>query len=154
MRGQRRDREIKPFQARGGQAEDQPDCRCDDAGERNAEEYRDREPVVEIGGGERAEAEEGGMADRDLAGEADHDVEAERGDAKNADLDQEAQAVFIEHVRREADQHDAGDHRVAPGPGREHGGVFRVGGAEIACGNEGGACHDYTRSMSLVPNRP
>ena len=116
LRGQRRDREIEPLQARGGQAEDQPDRGRHDAGERNAEEYRDAEPVRQIGRGERPETEEGGMADRDLAGEADHDVEAEGGDAEDADLDQQAEAVFVEDVRRKADQHDADDHRVAPGP--------------------------------------
>ena len=110
LRGQRRDREIKPFQPRGGQAEDQADRRRHHARERNAEEHGDAEPVRQIGRGERAEAEEGGMADRDLAGEADQDVEAERGDAEDADLDQQAEAVFAEHMRRKADQHDAGDH--------------------------------------------
>ncbi len=136
------------------QAEDQSDRGRHHARERNAEEHGDAEPVRQIGRGERPQAEEGGMADRDLAGEADHDVEAEGGDAEDADLDQQAEGVFAKHVRRKADQHDADNHCVAPGPGREHACVFRIAGAEIAGGNEGGRCHDYTRSMSLVPNRP
>ena len=148
--------EIKPLQPRGGQAEDQADRRGDDARERNAEEHRDREPVREIGRGEGAEAEEGGMADRDLAGEADHDVQPERGDAEDADLDQQAEAVFVE--RR------SGAKQISTMPAiialrlvvvGNIGGVRRIAGAEIAGGNEGRACHgDYTRSMSLVPNRP
>ena len=47
------------------------------------------------------------MADRDLAGEADDDVEAEGGDAEDADLDQQAEDVFVDDVRRKADQDDA-----------------------------------------------
>ena len=48
------------------------------------------------------------MADRDLSGEADQNVQAEGGDGKNADLDQDAEPVFGEHQRRKANQHDAG----------------------------------------------
>ena len=84
--------EIKPFQPRGGQAEDQADRRRHDARQRNGRRRRDAEPVREIGRGEGAEAEEGGVADRDLAGEADDDVQAEGGDGEDADLDQEAEA--------------------------------------------------------------
>jgi hypothetical protein len=94
------------------------------------------------------------MADRDLAGEANDNVEAECGDAEDADLNQQAEAVFAQQVRRQADQDDADDHRIATGPGREHGGVRRIAGAEIAGGNEARACHGQIRSMSLVPNRP
>ncbi len=47
------------------------------------------------------------MTDGDLSCEADHDVEAECGDAEDADLDQEAQRVFVQHIGREADQYDA-----------------------------------------------
>jgi hypothetical protein len=46
------------------------------------------------------------VADRDLAGEADNDVEAKGCDAEDADLDQEAEDVFVDDVRRKADQHD------------------------------------------------
>ena len=149
MRRQRRDREIEPFQPRGGQAEDQADRRRHDARERNAEEDGNAEPVREIGRGEGAEAEEGGVADRDLAGEADNDVEAEGGDAEDADLDQQAEAVFVEDVRRKADQDDADDHGVAAGRGRKHGGIGRIAGAEIAGGNEGLACHDCLHPLDV-----
>jgi len=155
LRGQRGDREIEPFQARGREAEDQADRRRHHARQRNREEHRDGKPVREIGGRERAETEESSVADRDLAGEADDNVEAQRGYGKNADLNKQAEAVFVQDVRRKADQDNADNHRVAAGGGREHRGVCRIGGAEVAGGNEGLACHDdYTRSMSLVPNRP
>ena len=72
------------------------------------------------------------MADRDLPGEADQDVQPECRDAINADLDQDAEPVFAEHLRREADQDDADDRRVAAGAGRKDSGVDRVGGAEVA----------------------
>ena len=95
------------------------------------------------------------MADRNLAGEADQNVEAKGGDRKDPDLDQDAQGVLAEQQRRKTNQHDTDDRRVAAGPGRKDGGVGRVGGAEIAGRNQGGAGHvNYTRSMSLVPNRP
>ena len=155
LRRERRDDEVEALQPRRRHAEDQPDQRGDDAGERNGEEHRDRKVVGDVGRGEGAEQEEGGVADRDLAGEADQDVEAERGDREDADLDQDAQPVAAEHQRRKADQHDAEDRHVAAGRGREDRGVFRVSGAEVAGGDEGRTCHDdYTRSMSLVPNRP
>jgi hypothetical protein len=139
---QRRDREIKPLQPRGGQAEDQADCGRNDARERNAEEDGNAEPVREIGRGKGAEAEEGGVADRNLAGEADNDVQPKGCDAEDANLDQEAENVFVDDVRRKAHQHDACDHGVAAGRGREYGGIRRIAGAEIAGGNEGLACHD------------
>ena len=82
LRGQRRDDEVKPLQPRRRQAEDQPDQRGDDAGERNGEEHRDRQIVGDVGRGEGAEQEERGVADRDLSGEADQDVQAERCDRR------------------------------------------------------------------------
>ena len=49
LRRQRRNREIKPFQPRGGQAEDQADRGRHGARERDAEEDGNAEPVREIG---------------------------------------------------------------------------------------------------------
>ncbi len=46
------------------------------------------------------------MADRDLAGEADDDVEAQRRDAEDADLDQQAEDVFV--ARRSGAKHEQG----------------------------------------------
>ena len=104
LRGQRRDDEVEPLQPRRRHAEDQPDQRRDDARERDREEHRDRRVVGDVGRGEGAEQEEGGVADRDLAGEADQDVQPERRDREDADLDQDAEPVAAEDLRREAEQ--------------------------------------------------
>ena len=47
------------------------------------------------------------MPDRDLSGEADQDVQPQRGDRKDADLDREREPVFAEDLRRKAEQDDA-----------------------------------------------
>jgi len=96
LRGQGRDHEIEPLQPRRRHAEDQPDQCRDHARERNREKDRDREVVVDVGRGERAEQEEGGVADRDLPGEADQDVQAQRCDREDADLDRDREPVFAE----------------------------------------------------------
>ena len=149
LRGQRRDDEIEPLQPRRRHAEDQADQRGDHARQRNGEEYRDRQRVRDIGRGEGAEQKERGVADRNLPGKADQNVEAECGDGKNADLDQDAQPIGAEHQRRKANQHDAGNRHVAAGRGRKDRGVGRVGGAVVAGGDEGGACHWITPARCL-----
>ena len=82
------------------------------------------------------------MADRNLPGEADNHVEAERGDAEDADLNEQTEAVLVQKMRRKADQCDPGNHHIAAGFGRKHGGVRGIAGAEIAGGDKGLACHD------------
>ena len=149
LRRQRGDCQIEPLQPCGWQAEDEANGGRHDARKRNAEKDRDAEPVRKIGGGEGAEAEEGGMADRDLAGEADDDVQPEGGDAEDADLDQQAEAVFVQDMRRKADQHDARDQGIAAGRGGKHGGIGRIGGAEIASGDEGLTGHEITPARCL-----
>src|SRR6185437_16793589 len=96
LRGQGGGDEVEPLQPRRRYAEDQPDQRGDDAGQRNGEEHGDREIVVEIGGGERAEQEEGSVADRDLSGEADQDIEPKSCDGEDADLDRDREPVLAE----------------------------------------------------------
>ena len=90
LRRERRDGEVEPLQPPGRGAEDQPDQRRHDAGERDAERHRDVPALMQPGAGEGAEAEEGGMADADLAGEADQNVQPQRGDTERADIDQDA----------------------------------------------------------------
>ena len=48
------------------------------------------------------------MADADLPGEADQDVQPQRGDAEEADIDQQAELVAAQHQRR------AGRRRAMP----------------------------------------
>jgi hypothetical protein len=132
LRGQGRDHEIQPLQPCRRQAEDQADQRGDDARQRNGEEYRNRQRVGEVGRGEGAEQKERGVPDRDLPGEADQNVEAERCDGKDADLDQDAERVGAQQLRRKTQQHDAGDNSVAAGFGRKDRGVGRVSGAVVA----------------------
>ena len=120
---------------------------------RNGEEDGDREIVVEVGGGECSEQEEGGVSNGDLSGEADQDVEAEGGNRENADLDRDREPVFAEDLWRKAEQDDAENRKVAGGPGRKDRSVRGVRSAEITGGDHGGASHQM-RSMSLVPNRP
>jgi hypothetical protein len=132
LRGERGDDEIKPLQPRRRHAEDQADQSGDDAGQRNRKEHRDRQRVGDIGRGEGAEQKERGVADRDLPGKADQDVEAKRGNGENADLDQDAEPVPAEHQWGKADQHDADDCRVAAGRGREDRGIRGIGGAVVA----------------------
>ena len=47
------------------------------------------------------------MPDRDLAGEADQDVQAERRNREDADLDEDAEPVAAEELRHEAEQQHA-----------------------------------------------
>ena len=112
--------------------------------------------VGEIGRGEGAEQKERGVADRDLAGEADQDVQAERGDAEDADLDQDAEPVFVQDAA--ARSRPARCRAIAKLRLVVVGKIVvsaGVAGAEIAGRDqEGAAMIDYTRSMSLVPNRP
>src|ERR1700716_2554559 len=89
------------------------------------------------------------MADGDLTGEADDDVETQRGYAEDADLNKQTEAVFVQDVGRKADQDNAGDHRVAACGGGKHGGVRRIGGAEVAGWNEGLACHDRLHPLDV-----
>ena len=85
LRGQRRDGEVEALQPRGRQAEDEPDQRRWQAPASGiAKNTGTGRFVAEIGRGERAEAEERRVADRDLPGEADQDVQAERGDADDS----------------------------------------------------------------------
>src|SRR5690606_9373433 len=112
------------------------------------------ELVVEVGGRERAEAEEDGVPDGNLPGEADEDVEAERGDAEIADLDQDAEAVLVEIERRRGDQRDARHAERRRRARRENRGVRRVARVEVAARPIVGNARHQTRSMSLVPNRP
>ena len=142
MRGERGDHEVEPLQPRRRDAEDQPNQRGDDARERDREEHRNVCFVGDVGRGEGAEQEEGGVPDRNLAGEADQDVQTERRDRENADLDQDAEPIAAEKLRHEAEQQHAGDRKVAAGRGREDRGVGRVRGAEITSRDEGGAGHE------------
>ena len=141
LRGKRRDDEIKPLQPCRWKPEDQPDQSRHHAREWNGEEHRNRCVVRDIGRTECAEQEEGGVTDRDLAGEADEHVQAECCDRKDADLDRDAQPVIGEDQRREAHRDDAENRKVAAGRGRKDRGVRRVRGAEVAGRDEGGACH-------------
>ena len=126
LRGERRDHEVEPLQSCRRDAEDEADQRGDDAGERDREEHRDRRVVGDVGRGEGAEQEEGGVPDRDLAGEADQDVQPKRRDREDADLDQDAEPVAAKDLRHEAKQKHADDREVAAGRGREDRGVRRV----------------------------
>ena len=142
LRGQRRDDEIEPLQPRRRHAEDQADQSRDHAGQRDRKEYRDRQRVGDIGRGESAEQKECGVADRDLASIANQNVQAKGGDGKDADLDQRAEPVGAEHQRCKANQRDAKNGHVAAGCGRKDRGVGRIGGAVVAGGNQGRACHE------------
>ncbi|WP_431272797.1 hypothetical protein [Dankookia sp. P2] len=91
------------------------------------------------------------MPDADLASEADQDVQPERGDAQEADVDQQAELVAAERERRTGHQHDAeqqGDPAVAR---REDRRVFPIAAAVVAGWRK---TRHQTRSIFLVPNRP
>jgi hypothetical protein len=79
------------------------------------------------------------VADRDLAGEADQDVQAQRCDRKDADLDRDAEAIAKLRLVAVGKIVVSAAYEVRKSPD----GI-----------REGLAIMDYTRSMSLVPNRP
>ena len=63
LRRERGDGEVEALQPRRRRAEDQPDQRGHQPGQRDAERDGDVRVFVQPGGGEGAEAEEGGVAD-------------------------------------------------------------------------------------------
>ena len=135
LRGECGDGEIKSFQTCGRQAEHQTDDGCHQTRKRDREESRDAYFSRQIRRRERAEQEECGVTNRNLPGEAHQHVEPERGDAIDADLDQQAQPVFIEEKWRGAGQQDAGDGEVPARHRGEDSGVRGVGGAEVPGGD-------------------
>jgi hypothetical protein len=85
--GQRGDGEVHALHAQRRQADDD----AGDAGHQRREGERNGEgpaELLQVGLGVGAHGEEGGMAERDLAGEADQDHQADAGDRIDPDEDQ------------------------------------------------------------------
>ncbi len=78
----------------------------------NGDEHR------QVEGGRRrwprigADAEEGAVAEGDLAGEADQDVETDRGDGRNPDHIEDIEHIGTGQQRHEGKQ----EHQTDPGP--------------------------------------
>jgi hypothetical protein len=126
LRRQRRDDEIEPLQPCRRQAEDQTHQSRHHAGERNGEKHRYRRIVGDISRAERAEQKKRGVADRDLACEADKNIQTQRCDREDSDLDRDAEPVVAQDHRRKAGGDDAKNRKVATGRGRKDRGVGRV----------------------------
>ena len=125
---------------------------------------RERDGNAELAGEirrrERAEAEERRVTERDLAGEADQNIEPKGGDAIDGDLNDQCEPIGRRRTSRRQSAAAADtapkqpeQHRVARPARRKNRAVGRVSGSEIAR-RAHGASHVYTRSMVLVPNRP
>ncbi|MPM66226.1 hypothetical protein SDC9_113133 [bioreactor metagenome] len=81
-----------------------------------------------------ADAEEAGVAQADLPGKTDQQVQPDDDDGVDADADRKIQVVAIGHD---------------PGQGQQHGcEQAQADGRVLVCR------HAYTRSVDLPPNRP
>ena len=153
LRRERRDGEVETLDAERGNAEEHADQR----GKQPAADQRQDPRQVEFPDQGRrgigADRHEGGMADRDLSGIAEQDVQAERAEAGDADQVGDPDPVFRSEYR-EADEHPENDHRHGD-PHERHSierQVFAVGAFEGARFPVDHGRH--TRSMIFLPNRP
>ncbi len=115
---------------------------------------------AEPGRREGAEAEERAMAERDLPGEPDQHVEAERGDAVDADQDELAQQVVAREQRYDQQEGDTEARRDGRAARAEQRHVRAIAGAEVAARpwirheRHDLAPSRHSRSIFSVPNRP
>src|SRR4029079_10598601 len=93
LRGERGNGEIETLETRRRYAEDHARRSGHDTGDRDPDQRRHAVGGAEPGGGKCAEAEEGAVAQRYLAGESDQHVEPKRGDAVDPDQNELTQNV-------------------------------------------------------------
>ena len=129
LRGQGRDREVQPLEPERRQPEERPD----DGGEqdRGGDGHGRGHPgaLVQQRGGERADGEEPALAEGDLAGEADQDVQAYGAHDGDQDGVDDAEPVHVhderQHGERQDDDQEAGSLGTGV-PQREVGAVGAV----------------------------
>ena len=132
LRRQGRNREIEPFEARRWQTKKQTDDHRRHAGERDRQ--HDRHPVfaAHICGCKRAETKESAVPQRDLAGEADQNVQPDRSNGEDANDHQ-----LVDHRNRRKQRQDQSDdrqddRRTLRGGRLEERHIRGIAGAEIA----------------------
>ena len=99
--GERGDREVKPLQSQRRRADDEAGERRHHAGAQEADQRMHlvfgNQDRIGVGAGD----EEADMAERNQAGVAGQDVQAERADDRDQDDHQERQRVGVQHKGRE-----------------------------------------------------
>jgi hypothetical protein len=94
VEAQRREREVDGLHAQRREAEAEADHEAADDGQRQAEPEAEA-GLHQDGDGVGADAEEGGVAERLLAGVADGEVEAHVGDHEHQPVAEEVEAVAL-----------------------------------------------------------
>jgi hypothetical protein len=100
------------------------------------------------------DAEEGAVAEGDLSGEADQDVETDRGDRRNPDHVEDIHHIGTGQQRHEGEQ----DHQTDPGPetaeiGREDRELPVIAFAEIPAGVQMDFSHVFRPVLSPSARR-
>ncbi len=140
--------QVESLDPQGGDADDHPQAGGDQAGQGDAEEERQTEADAKKTGRKGADGHEGGVAQRDQAGETGQDIQADGPDDGDADPVGNVKQIAGRIERQREDQADQQEHQH-PGAARvKDGHVRRVAGLEIS------ALHGYTLSILRLPNRP
>ena len=155
--GERGDRQVEPLEPQRGEAEEYAHRRGREAGGHDAHAPGQAQPQREERGGVRPDGHEGALAQRDLPGVADEDVQPQRADRGDRDLVREVEPVGRreeredEERRREQAEPDA-LRRHAPEPHVRS--IVRVKDAALQAKTLLSPCPRYTRSMISFPKSP
>ena len=139
------DGEVVAAEAQGGQADDNPHQRCDDdGGERRGQKNQNKndrrremqKPMPEMdlrqkelrlsghdNGGVGAGGEEAGMANRELAGQAQDKIEPQRQDDVDGDVIKQRMGVARQQGMRCAEVEERGNNRGRQSDADQHGGM-------------------------------